>query len=158
MQNSTFSQKPFRYADGLTRDQFENLKSEAGKALSETERYRLVKASKSPTAQKPPDRADNDSVFEPIRELDGLEPVFEADTKGPGRYTVIQYREWSEEYRLFTRVETLMQQPPLNDGPRYSENLSDRAVLSSQEDHRILFLHGKAQRRFPDICNRDFYH
>lgn len=133
MQKPSFSQKPFRYADGLTAAQLDDMLSTSKKALSEAERYRLVKASKSPTALEPPVRAEDDQVFEPIRELDGLVPVFEANTKGPGRYTVIQYREWSKEYRLFTRVETLGQQPPLNDGPRYSEILSDRAVRKITE-------------------------
>ena len=148
MQKPTFSQKPFRYADGLTLAQLEELSPDPKKALSEAERYRLVKASKSPTVPKPSGEVETDPLFEPILELDGLVPVFEAETKGPGRYTVIQYREWSEEYRLFTRVETLAQQPPLNDGPRFSEVLSDRAVRKITESCYYMAKHKGGYKTF----------
>jgi hypothetical protein len=94
------------------------------KALSEAERNSLVKASKSPTVNKSACSERDLSIYEPIKELEGLTPVFENESKGPGRYTVIQYRDWSEEYRVRTRVETSMLRPPVNDGPRESVKLS----------------------------------
>ena len=45
--------------------------------------------------------------------------------EGHGRKTIIQHREWSEEYRVRTQVETTAGTlPPEHSGPRFSEELS----------------------------------
>lgn len=126
-------QTNFTYADGVTSRQLFDLQSQGKKALSEAERISLVKASKSPTRAKPATCERDLSIYEPIVELESLKPVFEANSIGPGRYTVIQYREWSDEYRILTRVETSLTAPPLNDGPRYSDMLTTRGARKITE-------------------------
>jgi hypothetical protein len=71
--------------------------------------------------------------MQPSSEIEALIPVFEAETKGAGLFTVIQYREWSNEYRIRTRVETSLTKPPISDGPRISKMLSSRAARKITE-------------------------
>lgn len=121
----------FRDADGLATSQVNALRAESARlALSEAQRRRLVKGSKSPTAEKP-------DIFEPgiepVTELTDSPSIFEKETHGPGRFTIIQFREWSDEYRIRTQVETSpgKLQPP--EGPRYSDKLSARAARKITE-------------------------
>lgn len=117
----------FRDFSGLTTKDVEVMRlTSAQCALSEATRASLVKASKSPTIEKPPVPARDLSIFEPIVELESLAPVFEKECSGPGRFTVIQHRAWSDEYRIRTRVETSKIVPSAPDGPRSTLNLSER--------------------------------
>ncbi len=85
-------------------------------SASERSEHSLVKGAKSPTALISPESV----------------PKTPAGT--PGAYTVIQYREWAEEYRIFTRVEnTSGSLPPDNSGPRLSRELSWRGLRKIAE-------------------------
>ncbi len=133
---------PFVYADGLTLEQVRNPEpvitnfgvAVPGQPLSGSEKHRLVKAAKSPT---PPVKPDNwgqlpDTCPEPVY-IDPL-PVPVTPEGAPGAYTVIQYREWADEYRVRTRVETTSgTMPPGHFGPRITAMLSQRAVRKIAE-------------------------
>lgn len=76
---------------------------------SEAKPYRLVKRTKSPTAIITPE-------------------------KQRGAYAVIQFREWSDEYRIRSRIETTTGSlPPENSGARVSDMLTSRAVRKIAE-------------------------
>jgi hypothetical protein len=61
-------------------------------------------------------------------------PDFARDCRGAGRYTVIGFREWSDEYRIRTEVHaTQKQQPPENTGDRVTEILSERGARKIAE-------------------------
>ncbi len=71
--------------------------------VSDGETYRLVKASKSPTPPKPPVTGE---YFEySVAKTVEKEPAQNrpASEGAPGVYAVIQYREWSDEYRIRSR-------------------------------------------------------
>lgn len=132
--NESNSTSDFIYFDGLSRNAMEKMNNYLGKkAVSKAERYSLVKASKSPTAQKPPINAPDLSIHEPIREIQDDCKVFERESKGPGKYTMIHYRDWSEEYRISTRVETSLTMPPLQDGARIINMLTSRGARKITE-------------------------
>lgn len=123
----------FVYADGMTLEQVEYHNLMSRPALSKAERNSLVKRFKSPTVQKPKEKPRDLSVYEPIREIEDFPDPFLADSKGPGRYTVISYREWSNEYRVRTKVEVPYLKPPLQSGNRVSEMLTRRAARKITE-------------------------
>ncbi|WP_269618479.1 rolling circle replication-associated protein [Zhongshania sp. BJYM1] len=106
------------------------------KALSEAERNRLVKATKCPTRQFQKNIQHSEPVFS-----DSLESAPRRDVHYGGfkrshtpegeraAYAVFQFREWSNEYRIRSRVETTVGSvPPDNYGPRITSLLSDRGV------------------------------
>jgi hypothetical protein len=127
------SHSQFRYADGILLSHLKKELLAQPKALSEAERSSLVKRSKSRTSAKPVVRERDLSIYEPIKEIDHLRPVFEVNSIGAGMFTVIQYREWSDEYRIRTRVETSLLSPPLSEGARYSDMLSSRGARKITE-------------------------
>jgi hypothetical protein len=102
--------------------------------------HRLVKGSKSRT--RPNLRIDG-AIFQhlsPRCTLPNLPvttdkaPDFARDCRGAGRYTVIGFREWSDEYRIRTEVHaTQKQQPPENTGDRVTEILSERGARKIAE-------------------------
>lgn len=81
---------------------------------------RLVKASKSPTRT-------GEGIRGPIR--DAVTPP-----GTPGAYAVLQFREWSDEWRVRCRVEPLsVLAPPQPDGPRVTESLTLRGARKIME-------------------------
>lgn len=85
--------------------------SPAGRADRASD-LRLVKGSKSPTRQEVP----------------------KTPAGVVGAYTVIQFREWAEEYRVFTKViGTVGTLPPDNCGPRITETLTVGAARKIAE-------------------------
>jgi hypothetical protein len=119
----------FRDADGLTTAQVSRTRAVSlGLALSEAQRNSLVKRSKSLTPANHAGSSRDWSEFEPIVEIEESPALNEVSTRGAGKYTVIQYREWSDEYRVRTRVETSKANPPINEGARYSDLLSSRGA------------------------------
>jgi len=123
----------FIYADGLTGRDILNARTampESGrdKALSEAERNRLVRASKSPTPKKTAIQRDL-STFEPIIEVDGTKPKDDEEPeRRAGQFTVIQKRDWSGEIRVRTKTEMPLSKPPAQGGDRISKILSDRGA------------------------------
>tara|TARA_R110002072_G_scaffold269953_1_gene429748 strand:- start:3686 stop:5128 length:1443 start_codon:yes stop_codon:yes gene_type:complete len=110
----------------------------------ERSEYRLVKGAKSPTSLPRP----LPMPLGPPRGFDGAaweESRGRAETYQPSRqdrcpegqsgaYAVIQYREWAQEYRIFSRVETSSgTAPPDNSGPRISADLSFRGLRKIAE-------------------------
>ena len=123
----------FIYADGLTGRDILNARAampESGrdKALSEAERNRLVRASKSPTPKKMAIQRDL-STYEPIVEVDDIKPKDDEEPeRRAGQFTVIQEREWSGEIRVRTKTEMPLSKPPAQGGDRISKILSDRGA------------------------------
>lgn len=68
---------------------------------------RLVRASKSQTREN---HGEKQAIF------------------NPGCFTVIQFREWSDEWRVRTQIETSSQQPQAPEGERSTDMLTDRAA------------------------------
>ena len=126
MTDISTSTEDFRYFDGVTSRQISREFAGQKKALSEAERYSLVKRSKSRTLAKP-------VASSPIRTIDDLKLASDPETISPGMFTVMQYREWSDEYRIRTRVETSLTKPPLADGARYSDMLTTRGARKITE-------------------------
>lgn len=142
---------PFRVAESLSasaKRAAERPKAEQ-KALSEAIRNRLVRASKSQTDVSTPkgERSELPYFRQKAECLKGRSPDFvgpkvhtremlEADpqdntrteSKGPGQFTVIQFREWSDEYRIRTRVEIPGSAPQAQEGERVSYMLTDRGA------------------------------
>jgi hypothetical protein len=120
--------------------------------LSEAERYRLVEAAKSQTEpflvteaskqaffsrqymdRPKPLAAIADGPFSDIRQRDdkqiATDKFNEQYCNEVGSKTIIQFREWSDEWRVMTRVDgTVGTPPPLQSGDRTSCILSDRAA------------------------------
>ena len=68
-------------------------------------------------------------------------PDFARDCRGAGRYTVVGFREWSDEYRVRTEVHaTQKQQPPENTGDRVTELLSTRGARKIAESCEFMAL------------------
>lgn len=108
-------------------------------ALSEAERLRLVKGSKSPTSPK----SDiNIAIFNNLS-LKRIEPSYvladspkhyEKNCVGPGRYVVVGHREWSDEYRIRPEiVGTTKMTLPENTGRRVTEILTTRGARKIAE-------------------------
>ncbi len=77
----------------------------------------LVKAAKSPTHEKPRELTD-------IRTPKGQ----------PGAFAVLQFREWSDEWRVRTRAEPLTFQAPIAPaGPRVTDTLTVRGARKIME-------------------------
>lgn len=124
----------FRDCDGLSAFDVSQFRaSEADRALSEAMRLSLVKRAKSPTCSKKPTRERDLSTYEPIVEIEATPDVFEATANGAGLFTVIQHREWSDEYRIRTRVETSLSTPPVRSGPLVSNFLTSAAARKITE-------------------------
>jgi hypothetical protein len=121
--------------------------------LSEAKRHRLVKGSKCPTAIKPADfnafipqswivGADYGSLIEAEKQ--------QATPEGQqAAYAVFQFREWSDEYRVLTRVETTGgMTPPEQCGPRETDNLTPRAARKVAESCSYVALKKGGYRTF----------
>lgn len=108
----------------------------ARSALSEAERNRLVKASKSPTINLETkkrflQRQENIHLkpLNPPIFIDHEAPHYAKNTQGAGRYVVIGHREWADEYRVRTEVHPITKpQPPEQSGDRATEILSERGA------------------------------
>ncbi|MBQ0780903.1 MAG: hypothetical protein KBT79_08875 [Thalassolituus oleivorans] len=133
---------PFVYFDGLTSEELQNPKSfvtafgviKPGHGLSESEKHRLVKAAKSPTPSSKPENWGKlpDVCPDPVYITPLQVPV--TPQGQPGAYAVLTYREWSDEYRIRTRVETTGGTlPPSHNGPRVTAMLSQRGVRKIAE-------------------------
>lgn len=100
--------------------------------------YRLVKGSKSPTY---PQSWMNGRIFQALS-LERM-PTFPIEiektpepknTTGSGAFTVVGFREWSDEYRIRTEVHaTTKQTPPDNSGDRVTEILTTRGARKIAE-------------------------
>ncbi len=120
-----------------------------GSAISETDRHRLVKASKSPTADETLDlmKKKSDFLTDQARvfhnhqwmletgEVEGPAQVEEYEPRklktphgSPGCRAVIEFRDWCDEWRLRTEVDGQNIQPPEQAGQRVSELLSHRGA------------------------------
>ena len=148
----------FRYADGLSALAVRR-EAERFESLSEAQRHRLVEAAKSPTV--PPralvakqnafhamTRVHNQGVElmaqtavgpcslladresrQQVAELSKITP-----TDASGSQTIIEFREWSDEYRIRTQVATTYRsQPPDQSGERSSDMLSERGARKIAE-------------------------
>lgn len=151
--------RAFRYADGLPAWLIERdllLSS----PLSEAKRHRLVEAAKSPT-ETPETLQALKNYFHattPLHNLTG--PILAQEAEGPfsdlrdraervelaellptydtgsaeGTQTIIEYREWAEEFRIRTQVAgTVGAPPPDQEGPRESDLLSYRGARKIAE-------------------------
>ncbi|PCI43993.1 MAG: hypothetical protein COB41_05505, partial [Proteobacteria bacterium] len=67
----------------------------------------------------------------------------------PGSCTVIEYRDWCDQYRIRTRVNTEMSiSPPLNDGERASLMLSDRGARKIAESCEYMSMKYQGYKTF----------
>ncbi len=152
--NQTFSGSLdpfFVFADGMTLGQVQSF---AGKALSDSEKHRLVKASKSPTGDNLLETAYKKSKFltEQHRvfhnhqhmlstgEVEGPAAFTEYEPQkqhtplnSPGCRAVIEFKEWADEWRLRTEVDGQNLQPPEQAGKRISEMLTHRGASKIAE-------------------------
>jgi hypothetical protein len=137
----------FLYADGIPAHVvFADMAAQ--KPLSEAQRYRLVKGSKCPTSIKP---ADWDELPHTKMEPRYIEPMRPSVTPEGQRaaYAVFQFRDWSDEYRVRTRVETTAGTlPPEQNGPRVSETLTPRAARKVAESCSYVSLKKGGYRTF----------
>ncbi|MFC3151786.1 hypothetical protein ACFOEK_12170 [Litoribrevibacter euphylliae] len=106
-------------------------------ALREAERNRLVKRPKSPTgtfgAKKEGSEHENKPKERTVTEIEPVDSKYER-IHGAGKYTVVQHREWSDEYRFSTRVEGVgIMPPPAQSGQRITEMLSMRGARKISE-------------------------
>ena len=127
---------PFTYADGLILSAVE--KSNAA-YLANSLRGRcsdgsLVKASKSPTAITGPKKTEKSRrlLTPSATSIKPYRHVPETPPNTPGVKAIVEFREWSEEWRLRTSVETSLSPPPIS-GPRVSWLLSQRAARKIAE-------------------------
>ena len=126
----------------------------AGTALSDSERHRLVKASKSRTEAETLDlmkkKADflsdqarvihNHQWMLETGEVAGPASVEEYEPRklktphgSPGCRAVIEFRDWCDEWRLRTEVDGQNMKPPEQAGDRVSELLSHRGARKIAE-------------------------
>lgn len=122
-------------------------------ALSEANRHRLVKGSKSPTDYQGP---LNTAIFQrlalqnkdtyPIE----IEKLGEArNIEGQGAFTMIGFREYSGEYRIRTEVQgTIKQEPPENTGDRVTEMLTNRGARKIAESCEFMSIKRKGYSTF----------
>lgn len=140
----------FLFFDGVA---LRDVKSREGFefALSDSEKHRLVEAAKSPTGQKdiitaaktafflkqpaPEVRAEfigPPDFFEKLlrddqteKQIDLLDQFQTQECHAEGSKTIIQYREWADEWRIRTQVDTTVgTAPPSQAGLRISKMLS----------------------------------
>ena len=140
----------FLFPDYLT---LAEVQADAREPLSEAKRHRLVKGSKCPTAIKPANfkpessqswlvGADHGTLIEPQKQKITPEGQRAA-------YAVFQFRDWSDEYRVMTRVETTTgMTPPEQCGPRISETLTPRAARKVAESCSYVALKKGGYRTF----------
>lgn len=145
----------FRYADGVTGADVIN---DPGRflPLREAERHRLVEAAKSPTvppkalraakmaflatsrvpSEPVPPAAVADGVFSSIDRADRLEAMRQ-DSRRPvtakRAQSIIEFREWCNEFRIRSRVLGTGAPPAPVEGDRESERLSFRGALKISE-------------------------
>lgn len=151
----------FLFPDNVT---LAEVQASACAPLSEARRHRLVKASKCPTAIKP---ANFDAqtggprgfvAFDGIsvKQLPGgqwaghvVDDVKPTPEGQHAAYAVFQFRDWSDEYRVMTRVETTAgTTPPEQCGPRISETLTPRAARKVAESCSYVALKKGGYRTF----------
>lgn len=131
----------FFFADGTTLDKI-RARSAWIAPLSEAERHRLVEAAKSPTRtresilahirwglreEKPEKKTVLVDAEQYTRErVEATEKLRERVQNNVGSKTIIQFREWSEEWRIRTQVDTTAGvSAPSQVGPRESIFLTD---------------------------------
>jgi len=144
------SDPAFLFADNFT---FAEVQAAACKAASEASCYRLVKGSKCPTAIKPSNfsapaqqswigSSESGTLIEAQKQ--------QATPEGQhGAFAVFQFREWSDEYRILTRVETTAgTKPPEQCGPRISDTLTPRAARKVAESCSYVALKKGGYRTF----------
>lgn len=135
--------------------------SEAQRAERRAAAHRLVEASKNPTrAEREFERAYQRQKFQFQQEkLSHCRPTEKAPaevdprkqitpTGQAGCATVIQFRDWSDEWRIRTQVETANNMPPQLDGPRFSEMLSQRGAKKIAESCEYMSLKKGGFRTF----------
>lgn len=108
-------------------------------AISEAERHRLVKGSKSPTSQ---DLAFTERFFKTFKTnhghlfpkaIDEI-PHFKKDSRGAGKFVVIGHRAWSDEYRIRSEITVpTKQQPPEQAGTRVTDILTENGARKIAE-------------------------
>ncbi|CAA0081231.1 Uncharacterised protein [Zhongshania aliphaticivorans] len=151
----------FLFPDYMT---LAEVQADAREPLSEAKRHRLVKGSKCPTATKPANFGALSGGPRGFVEVDGISVKqvkggqwaghtfddVKATPEGQiAAYTVIQFRDWSDEYRISTRVETTAgTKPPEQCGPRISENLTPRAARKVAESCSYVALKKGGYRTF----------
>lgn len=154
----------FLFPDNVT---LAEVQADARRPWSEAERHRLVKGSKCPTALKPApverlpqswlDRPAAAQVPDGITERRGSDGRFmghevaarSTPENVDAAYTVIQFRDWSDEYRIRTRVETTSgSQPPEQCGPRVTAMLTQRAARKVAESCSYVSLKKGGYRTF----------
>lgn len=155
-----FKPRPdFLYFDHKTQRELDNIppvqtKFGLQRALPAGERNRLVRAAKSrtrlvaskiPEEKKPDNRewvADSRTGEMTFAELqEAGEPVHQREIKGSGKFTVIDYREWSQEWRVRTRVDAPAEQPVVNTGNRETTMLTHRAARKIADSCHYMALH-----------------
>lgn len=153
----------FLFPDNITMAEIERENSRF-QPLSEAKRHRLVKASKSPTAIKPANWGTKTAGPRGFVDIDGFEvkrliggqwagyTATKPQSTPEGQhaaYTVIQRRDWSDEIRIRTRVETTTGTiPPEQCGPRISENLTPYAARKVAESCAYVGLKKGGYRTF----------
>jgi len=139
----------FVFADNMTLADIKPV----GRALSDSEKHRLVKASKSPTTEETlaiqhkralyqSDLAriqhnhqhmlDTGEIPEPII-VEHEHKKLHTPLNSPGCRAVIEFKEWADEWRLRTEVDGQNLQPPEQSGQRISDMLSHRGVSKIAE-------------------------
>lgn len=135
----------FLCADGLTLKQAGEYP--AAMALSDSEKHRLVKASKSPTHTPEQEIALKKRLFDFEFSFKNREYIAKPDNQPvevelerenirhgtAGCQTVIEFREWEDAYRLRTQTDAANMQPPEQSGKRESELLTERAARKIAE-------------------------
>lgn len=131
----------FLFADGYTLGKVA-ARSVASLPLREAERHRLVEAAKSPTRtrddilakirwqlrEKKPEKKVTlvDAEQYTKSRIEKLDKFREGEVNHVGSKTIIQYREWSQEWRIRTQVDsTVGTRPPDRSGIRESVFLSN---------------------------------
>ncbi len=122
-------------------------------ALSDSERHRLVKASKSPTVEETLELMKKKSDFFsdsarlqhnhdwmlktgeiPVLNISEYEPrKLHTPHNAPGCRAIVEFKEWADEWRLRTEVDGQNLQPPEQSGQRISEMLSHRGASKIAE-------------------------
>ncbi len=128
----------FNYFDGVRLSDVLRAQRARVPALSECEKHRLVEACISPTDQK--QQQINKNLFY-CRNSEGVEraslvhiPENNPAVKDSPCYAVIQFREWSNEYRIRSRVDGALQLPPdVGGSKRESWMLTDRGARKIAE-------------------------
>jgi len=143
----------FLCADNMTLGQALAFRSPDSQALSDSEKHRLVKASKSPTVEETLElqhkralhKADlarlqynhqhmlaTGEIPEPVIIEHEHKPYY-TPLNSPACRAIVEFKEWADEWRLRTEVDGQNLQPPEQSGQRISEMLSNRGASKISE-------------------------